>query len=119
MEHRRLVTLKGFGMITEYLVDISRLQATLNVPERDLETLKTGLPVVLQVLGPTASLAVAMVVIVENLLMLPLLLAAAETLGNRDATLWRALSRTLRYWSAERQAAYATAEIATRALTAK
>ncbi|ENO98490.1 MAG TPA: AEC family transporter [Thauera phenylacetica] len=54
-----------------------------------------GLPVVLQVLGPTASLAVAMVVIVENLLMLPLLLAAAETLGNRDATLWRALSRTL------------------------
>ena len=29
MEHRRLVTLKGFGMITEYLVDISRLQFAL------------------------------------------------------------------------------------------
>lgn len=29
MEHRRLVTLKGFGMITEHLVDISRLQFAL------------------------------------------------------------------------------------------
>ncbi|HET7126542.1 MAG TPA: efflux RND transporter periplasmic adaptor subunit [Lysobacter sp.] len=31
------------------IVDNSRLEATLNVPERDLETLKTGLPVSLQV----------------------------------------------------------------------
>lgn len=54
-----------------------------------------GLPVALQLFGPTASLVVAMIVIVENLLMLPMLLAAAETLGKRDTTLWRALSRTL------------------------
>ena len=31
------------------IVDISRLEATLNVPERELETLKAGLPVNLQV----------------------------------------------------------------------
>ena len=31
------------------VVDISRLEATLNVPERELETLKSGLPVVLRV----------------------------------------------------------------------
>ena len=31
------------------IVDNSRLEATLNVPERDLETLKAGLPVALQV----------------------------------------------------------------------
>ncbi len=31
------------------IVDISRLEATLNVPERELETLKAGLPVTLQV----------------------------------------------------------------------
>ncbi len=31
------------------IVDISRLEATLNVPERELETLKPGLPVTLQV----------------------------------------------------------------------
>jgi len=31
------------------IVDNSRLEATLNVPERDLETLKSGLPVALQV----------------------------------------------------------------------
>lgn len=31
------------------VVDISRLEATLNVPERELETLKPGLPVVLRV----------------------------------------------------------------------
>jgi membrane fusion protein (multidrug efflux system) len=31
------------------IVDTSRLEATLNVPERDLETLKPGLPVVLNV----------------------------------------------------------------------
>lgn len=31
------------------VVDISRLEATLNVPERELETLKAGLPVVLRV----------------------------------------------------------------------
>lgn len=31
------------------LVDISKLEATLNVPERELETLKSGLPVVLRV----------------------------------------------------------------------
>ncbi len=31
------------------IVDISRLEATLNVPERELETLKSGLPVTLQV----------------------------------------------------------------------
>ena len=38
-----------FGQDVATIVDVSRLQATLNVPERDLETLKTGLPVVLQV----------------------------------------------------------------------
>ena len=31
------------------IVDTSRLEATLNVPERELETLKAGLPVTLQV----------------------------------------------------------------------
>ena len=31
------------------IVDTSRLEATLNVPERELETLKAGLPVLLQV----------------------------------------------------------------------
>ncbi|APR03625.1 AEC family transporter [Thauera chlorobenzoica] len=52
-----------------------------------------GLPIALQVVGPVASVIVALVVMVENLMMLPLLLAAAESLGKPGAGLLPALLR--------------------------
>lgn len=52
-----------------------------------------GLPIALQVIGPVASVIVALVVMVENLLMLPLLLAAAESLGKPGLGLLPALRR--------------------------
>lgn len=44
-----------------------------------------GYPIVLQLLGPPAAIAMALCFLVENLLMLPLALSLAESSGNREA----------------------------------
>jgi predicted permease len=50
-----------------------------------------GLPVALQVLGPIATVAMALTMLVENLLMLPLLLILADGAGNKGASILRIL----------------------------
>jgi len=50
-----------------------------------------GLPVALQVLGPIATVAMALTMLVENLLMLPLVLILADSAGNRGASILRIL----------------------------
>lgn len=55
-----------------------------------------GYPVVLQFLGPPAAVALALSMIVENLLILPLTLALAESGGGDGARWHRALAQSLR-----------------------
>jgi predicted permease len=55
-----------------------------------------GYPIVLQFLGPPAAVALALSMIVENLLVLPLTLALAESGGGDGARWHRALAQSLR-----------------------
>ena len=56
-----------------------------------------GYPIVLQLLGPTAGVALALTMLVENLLMLPLCLALADSGGDNAAQRWhQALAQALR-----------------------
>ncbi len=54
-----------------------------------------GLPVVLQVIGPLATVAMALTMLVENLLMLPLILALSDSAGRRDGSLLRGIGGSL------------------------
>lgn len=54
-----------------------------------------GYPIALQLLGPIASLALALTLMVENLLMLPLCFALADCGGNREEHFFRAFVRAL------------------------
>ncbi len=53
-----------------------------------------GYPVALQLVGPTASVALALTMIIENLLMIPLVLALAESRGNSQRP-WTAVATAL------------------------
>lgn len=53
-----------------------------------------GLPVALQVLGPVASVGMALTMLVENILMLPLALALADGAGNHGGSRWSTLKMT-------------------------
>lgn len=53
-----------------------------------------GLPVALQVLGPVASVGMALTMLVENILMLPLALALADGAGNPGGSRWGTLTST-------------------------
>ena len=50
-----------------------------------------GMPVAVQVLGPIGTVAMALTMLVENLLMLPLVLILADSAGNRGASILRIL----------------------------
>jgi|APMI01.1.fsa_nt_gi malonate transporter and related proteins len=54
-----------------------------------------GFPIVLQVIGPSASMALALTMIVENAFMLPLCLAIGESAGARHEPFHRAFGRGL------------------------
>lgn len=54
-----------------------------------------GYPVALQLVGPTASVALALTMIIENLLMIPLVLALAESRGNSSQRPWTAVATAL------------------------
>lgn len=54
-----------------------------------------GLPVALQVIGPIATVAMALTMLVENLLMLPLVLALADSSGPRQGRFLASLGSTL------------------------
>jgi len=54
-----------------------------------------GLPVAVQVLGPVGSVAMALCLLVENLLMLPLLLIMADRAGHKRASIVAMLRGTL------------------------
>lgn len=53
-----------------------------------------GLPVALQVLGPVASVGMALTMLVENILMLPLVLALADGADNQGGSRWATLKTT-------------------------
>lgn len=55
-----------------------------------------GFPIVQQLLGPVAGLALALNMLIENLLILPLALALADSGRSRSSRLWPALSQSLR-----------------------
>ncbi|MEQ6291116.1 AEC family transporter [Vogesella sp. GCM10023246] len=54
-----------------------------------------GYPIVHQLLGPVATLALALSMVVENLLMLPLGIALSEADGSRRERFWHAFGRSL------------------------
>ncbi|SCK08897.1 AEC family transporter [Vogesella sp. LIG4] len=54
-----------------------------------------GYPIVHQLLGPVAALALALCMVVENLLMLPLGMALSESDGSRSGGFWRPFGRAL------------------------
>ncbi|KMJ54514.1 hypothetical protein ACG97_01775 [Vogesella sp. EB] len=54
-----------------------------------------GYPIVYQLLGPVATLALALTMVVENLLMLPLGIALSEADGSRQERFLRAFGRSL------------------------
>ncbi|MFC3532621.1 AEC family transporter [Vogesella facilis] len=54
-----------------------------------------GYPIVHQLLGPVATLALALSMVVENLLLLPLGIALSEGDGSRRDSVWRAFGRSL------------------------
>lgn len=53
-----------------------------------------GFPVALQLFGPVAAVALALALIVENLILLPLVIALAEGSGDKGAKLGRVLAQT-------------------------
>lgn len=54
-----------------------------------------GYPIVHQLLGPVATLALALTMVVENLLLLPLGIALSQADGNGRDSFWRAFGRSL------------------------
>ena len=54
-----------------------------------------GLPVVLQVVGPEAAVALALTMMVENFLMIPLCLALADSASHRHDPFWKAMLRAI------------------------
>ncbi len=54
-----------------------------------------GLPVALQVVGPEAAVALALTMMVENFLMIPLCLALADSASHRHDPFWKAMARSL------------------------
>lgn len=50
-----------------------------------------GLPIVVQVVGPVASVALALNMVVENIVMLPLALILADLAGRRQGSMWARL----------------------------
>ena len=54
-----------------------------------------GYPVALQVVGREAAVALALTMMVENFLMIPLCLALADSAGHADKPFWRAMARSL------------------------
>lgn len=54
-----------------------------------------GYPIVHQLLGPVATLALALTMVVENLLLLPLGIALSEADGGRRERFWHAFGRSL------------------------
>ena len=54
-----------------------------------------GYPIAVQVIGPTASMALALSMIVENMLVLPLCLALGESGGARHEPFWRVFGRAI------------------------
>jgi malonate transporter and related proteins len=54
-----------------------------------------GFPIAAQVIGPAATVALALGMIVENMLMLPLCIALGESGGERHAPFWRTFGRSL------------------------
>ncbi|MBT9498271.1 MAG: AEC family transporter [Zoogloea sp.] len=54
-----------------------------------------GYPIAVQVIGPTASMVLALSMIVENMLVLPLCLALGESGGARHEPFWRVFGRAI------------------------
>lgn len=54
-----------------------------------------GYPVALQVVGAGATVGLALTMMVENILMIPLCLALADSAGHRHVPFWRAVARSL------------------------
>ena len=61
-----------------------------------------GYPIVVMVVGSPAAVALALGMMIENLLMIPLALTLTELGRQSDAGVWRALSGTLKAWYATR-----------------
>jgi malonate transporter and related proteins len=54
-----------------------------------------GFPVALQVVGPEAAVALALTMMVENFLMIPLCLGLADSASHRHDPFWKAMARSL------------------------
>ncbi|SMH34860.1 AEC family transporter [Azospirillum agricola] len=55
-----------------------------------------GYPIVLQILGPAAGVGLALTMIVENMVVLPIVLALAESGGPNGGSPWRAVAASFR-----------------------